>query len=209
MHVDVTRGAPRYRIIYTLSRFRIEELFRKFSPGNIPGKTLEGLTDFSADLTAKGKSMDEVKRSLTGDVSLKGENLMLYSIDIDAFISKLEQSQNFNLVDVGAFFLAGPFGPVLTKSYNFGSLNEESRGGKGRITKLVSIWKVKKGIAEAIDVALASNKHRIAMKGGLNFVNERFVDMTVAVLDKQRVRCLQPESAWAFQSTADRQDKYL
>jgi AsmA protein len=88
-------------------------------------------------------------------------------------------------VDVGAFLLAGPFGPVLTKSYNFASLYEESQGGKGSIRKLVSVWKVKKGIAEALDVALASKKQRIAMKGGLNFINERFVDVTIAALDKR------------------------
>jgi AsmA protein len=74
---------------------------------------------------------------------------------------------------------------VLTKSYNFGSLYEESWGGKGTIRKLVSIWKVKNGVAGAIDVALASKKYRIAMKGGLNFINDRFVDVTVAVLDKR------------------------
>jgi len=110
---------------------------------------------------------------------------MLYNIDIDAFIMKYERSQNFNLVDVGAFFLAGPFGPVLTKSYNFTRLYEESQGGEGIIRKLVSVWKVKNGVAEARDVALASKKQRIAMKGGLNFINERFVDVTVAALDKR------------------------
>jgi len=88
-------------------------------------------------------------------------------------------------VDVGAFFLVGPLGPVLTKSYNFARLYEESQGGKGIIRKVVSIWKVKTGIAEARDVALASKKQRIAMKGGLNLINERFVDVTVAALDKR------------------------
>jgi hypothetical protein len=132
-----------------------------------------------------GKSADEAKRSLNGDLSLNGENLMLYSIDIDAFIMKYERSRNFNLVDLAAFLLAGPIGPVLTKSYNFARLYEESQGGKGIVRKLVSVWKVKNGIAEARDVALASKKQRIAMTGGLNFINERFVDVTVAVLDKQ------------------------
>ena len=185
IHVDVTGASPHYRLITALDRFRIEELIQASSPGKIPRKSIEGTADFSADLTATGKSADEVKRSLNGDLSLNGENLMLYSLDIDALIPKYERSQNFNLVDVGAFFLAGPFGPVLTKGYNFGSLYEESQGGKGTIKKLVSIWKVKKGIAEATDVALASKKHRIAMKGGLNFNNDRFVDVTVAVLDKR------------------------
>jgi AsmA protein len=183
--VDLTGPSPNYRVIYSLNRVRIEDLFELYSLKKIPPKTIEGLIDFSADLTAMGKSADEVKRSLNGNLSLNGENLMLYSIDIDAFIMKYERSRNFNLVDLAAFLLAGPIGPVLTKSYNFARLLEESQGGKGIVRKLVSVWKVKNGIAEARDVALASKKQRIAMTGALNFINERFADVTVAVLDKQ------------------------
>ena len=185
IHLDVTGPSPYFRVIYTLNRIRIEELFHQYSLNKILQKTIDGPINFSADLTAMGKSADEVKRSLNGNLSLNGENLMLYNIDVDAFIMKYERSQNLNLVDVGAFLLAGPFGPVLTKSYNFASLYEESQGGKGIIRKLVSVWKVKKGIASARDVALATKKHRIAMKGKLNFIKERFVDVTVAVLDKR------------------------
>jgi uncharacterized protein involved in outer membrane biogenesis len=185
IHVDMTGSSPHYGLMYTLNRVRIEELLQQYSLKKIPRKIIEGPIDFSADLTAMGKGEDEVKRSLNGNLSLNGENLMLYNIDIDALVTKYERSQNFNLVDVGAFLLAGPFGPVLTKSYNFASLYEESQGGKGIIRKLVSVWKVKKGIAEALDVALASKKQRIAMKGGLNFINERFVDVTIAALDKR------------------------
>ena len=185
IHVDMTGPSPHYRVIYTLNRVRIEELLQQYSLKKIPRKTIEGPIDFSADLAAVGKSADEVKRSLNGSLSLNGENLMLYNIDIDALIMKYERSQNFNLVDVGAFFLAGPFGPAITKSYNFTSLYKESQGGKGIIRKLVSDWKVKNGIAEARDVALASKKQRVAMKGGLNLINERFVDVTIAALDKR------------------------
>jgi len=185
IHVDVTEPAPHYRVVYTLNRVRIEELLQLYSLKKNPREIIEGPVSISADLTAMGKSTDEARRSLNGDLSLSGENLMLYNIDIDALIMKYERSQSLNLVDVGAFFLVGPLGPVLTKSYNFASLYEESQGGKGTIRKLVSVWKVKDGIAEARDVALATTKQRIAMKGELNFVNERFVDVTVAALDKR------------------------
>jgi uncharacterized protein involved in outer membrane biogenesis len=185
IHVDVTGPSPHYRVIYTLNRVTIEELLHQYSLKKIPQKIIEGPINFSADLTAMGKSADELRRSLNGNLSLNGENLMLYNIDIDALIMKYERSQNFNLVDVGAFLLVGPFGPVLTKGYNFTRLYEESKGGKGIIRKLDSVWKVRNGIAEARDVALASKKQRIAMKGGLDFINERFVDVTLAVLDKR------------------------
>jgi AsmA protein len=69
---------------------------------------------------------------------------------------KNERSQNFNIVDLAAFLLAGPIGPVLTKSYNFARLYEVSQGGKGTVRRLVSVWEVKNGIAKARDVALAT-----------------------------------------------------
>jgi len=185
IHVDVTGPSPHYRIVYTLNRVRTEDLLSLYPLEKIPQKTIEGPINISVDLTAMGRSSDEVKRSLKGNLSLKGENLILNNIDIDAFIMKYDRSQNFNLVDLGAFLLTGPFGPVLTKSYNFARLYEESQGGKGIIRKLVSVWKVQNGIAVARDVALTSKKQRIAMQGGLNFINERFVDVTIAALDKR------------------------
>jgi len=185
LHVDMTGPSPHYRVIYKLNRVGIGELLQQYSLKKFSEKTIEGPINFSADLTARGKSANAVKRSLSGNLSLSGENLMLCNIDIDALIMKYERSQNLNLVDVGAILIAGPFGPLLTKSYNFTNLYEESQGGKGIIRKLVSVWKVQNGIAEARDVALATTKQRIAMKGGLNFINERFVDVTIAAIDKR------------------------
>jgi len=185
IHVDATGPSPLYRVICGLNRVRIEELLQQYSLKTNPQKTIEGPINFSADLTATGKNADEVKRSLNGNVSLKGENLTLYNIDIDALVMYYERSQHLSLVDVGAFLIAGPLGTVIAKSYNFINLYEASQGGTGSIRKLVSVWKVKNGIAEARDVALATTKQRVAMKGALNFINERFVDVTVAALDQR------------------------
>ncbi len=185
IHVDGTGLSPQYKLICKLNRVRIEELLDLYALNKIPRKTIEGPIDFSADLTATGNSADAAKRSLAGNLSLSGQDLMLYNIDIDALFMKYQRSQNLNLVDVGAFLLAGPFGPVLTKSYNFASLYEASQGGTGIIRKIVSDWEVKNGIAQARDVALTSKNQRIAMQGGLNLISERFVDVTIAALDKR------------------------
>ncbi len=169
MHVDLRGPSLHYRVIYRLKQVGIGDLLGFYALKKIPPKTIEGPINFSADLTAMGQSPDEVKRSLNGHLSLNGENLMLYNMDIDALIMKNEESQNFNLVDLAAFVLAGPIGPVLTKSYNFASLYEESQGGKGVIRKLVSDWEVKNGIAQARDVALASKKTSDRHERGIEF----------------------------------------
>src|SRR4030065_18192 len=117
-----------------------------------------------------------------GEVSLGGETLPLDGVALDRKVSRFEASQSFNLVDVGAFFIVGPFAPLITKGYDFAGLFKGSGGNSG-IRTLVSDWKGERGIARAKDVAMATNENRIALTGGLDFVNERFDDVTVAVVD--------------------------
>ena len=178
LRADLSGSVPRYRVRYFLSRFRIEEIFKVLSPE----VRAEGPMDLSATLSMRGKTANEMKRTADGEVSLRGENLTVTGVDLDRTFSRFEASQSFNLVDVGAFFIAGPFAPLVTKGYNFASLFRGS-GGSSRIRALVSDWKVERGIARARDVALATNENRIALMGSLDFANERFIDVTVTLVD--------------------------
>jgi AsmA protein len=83
---------------------------------------------------------------------------------------------------VGAFFFAGPVGLAVTKGYNFASILQGS-DGRSEIRTLVSDWKVERGVALSQDVAMATNENRVALQGGLDFVKERFDDVTVALID--------------------------
>ena len=56
-----------------------------------------------------------MKRNANGEFSLRGENLTLDGVVLDRTFSRYEASQRFNLVDGGAFFFAGPFGPLISK----------------------------------------------------------------------------------------------
>jgi len=196
LHADFSGAEPQFRIVFAVSRLKIQDLLQ----GSPNSKSVEGLADLSADLTAKGKTGLEVKRSLSGQASLSGENILLNDMDLDDLISSLQRSRRFSLVDVGAFFLAGPLGPVLSRGYRFADLYKESRGGNGIIAKLVSVWKVGNGVAEAVDVAMATKERRIAMKGGLNFIDNRFEDAVVAVLDEQGCAVLTQKVHGSFSS---------
>ncbi len=178
LRADLSGSVPQYHVRYSLSKFRLEEFLKSLSPK----KVAEGSMDLSATLSMRGKTANEMKRTADGEVSLRGENLTLDGVDLDRTVSRYEASQSFNLVDVGAFFFAGPFAPLITKGYDFASLFRGS-GGSSRIRALVSDWKVERGIARAKDVAMATNENRIALTGSLDFANERFNDVTVAVVD--------------------------
>ncbi|MGZ5195113.1 MAG: hypothetical protein ACXWJM_08090, partial [Ramlibacter sp.] len=59
----------------------------------------------------------------------------------------------------------------------------QGQGGSSEIRMLVSDWKVAHGVAQAQDVAMATKQNRIALHGGLDFVNDRFDNVTVALVD--------------------------
>jgi len=180
LRADLSGSVPHYLVRYSLSRFRIEEFFKALSPK----KVAEGSMDLSATLSMRGKTAIEMKRTADGEVTLRGENLTLDGVDLDRVFSRYEASQSFNLVDVGAFFIAGPFAPLITKGYNFASLFRGA-GGSSRIRVLVSDWKVERGMARSKDVAMATNENRVALAGSLDFANERFEDVTMAVVDER------------------------
>jgi hypothetical protein len=176
--VDLSGPVPACQIRCSLPNFRIEEFFQTLSPK----RAAEGAMDFSASLSMQGGTLGQLVQTAAGEIALRGRDLTLVDNDLDLTLSRFEASQSFNLVDVGAVFLAGPLGVAVSKGYNFATLFQGS-GGNSRIVTLVSEWKVEHGVAQAQDVALATGKNRLALQGGLDFVNERFLDVTVAVID--------------------------
>lgn len=194
IRADFSDGVPRYQVRYTLPQLRSEELLMTLSPQ----KVVEGPMDFSANLSMQGTSVYEIKLSMEGEASLHGGNLTLDGIDLDRVLSRFESSQNFNLVDVGAFFFAGPIGVAVTKGYNFASLLQGSEG-RSEIRTLVSDWKIERGVAQAQDVAMATNRNRIALRGGLDFVNGQFNDIAMATIDARGCATMRQKITGSFQ----------
>jgi len=178
VRADYTGAAPLYQVRYSLSRFHIDAFLKALSTKNV-GK---GSMDFSANLSLRGKSVNELKQSTTGLISLRGKDLILNGRNLDEEFARFEASQSFNLVDAGAFLFAGPVGLAITKGYDFANVVRGSQGNS-EIRTLVSDWKIARGVAHAQDVALATNKNRVAFRGGLDFVNQRFNDVSVALVD--------------------------
>lgn len=178
LSADYTGTVPRYQIRYSLSQLQIEEFLKPLSPKNLA----EGPMDFSANLSMQGATVAELRQSMEGRFSLRGSNLILNGRNLDREFARYESSQHFNLVDVGALFLVGPVGLVVTRGYHFAGIFQGS-GGRSAIPTLVSDWNVERGVARAQDVAFATNTNRVALHGGLDFVNQRFDKVTVALID--------------------------
>lgn len=204
MRADYSGAAPLYHVRFSLPQFRIEELLKTQSPDKIAA----GRMDFSMNLTLQGKTAQEMKRSANGEAALRGENLTLDGHDLDLEFNRFETSQNFNLVDVGAYFFAGPVGLALTKGYNFANVLKGS-GGVSAIPMFISHWKVEHGVLYAQDVAMATNRHRMALLGGLDIANARFVDVTLALIDSKGCVEVKQKISGAFEKPVVEQPSVL
>ncbi len=163
-------------------------------------KVLGGKGDLHASLAVKERRSRRLMSSMDGTFSLRGDHLVIYTIDLDRFLSSYETSQEFNLVDVGAFFIAGPLSTFAIKGYRYWDLYNQTRGGRGDITQFVSNWKINSGVADAEDCALSTQHNRVALKGKLNLVSERYEGVTVAILDERGCSRIEQEVSGPFGS---------
>jgi len=176
---DESAVDPVYKLNLKVSQIDFEKLEGFFGTKKVIG----GKGDLSASLTVKEKWRRNPMSNLDGTFALRGDNLVTYTMDLDKVLSTYEASQKFHLVDLAAFFIVGPLGTVALKGYRYGDLYYQTRGGQGSITQFISHWKVENGKADATDCALATNHNRVALKGKLDLVSERFDNVTVALLD--------------------------
>ena len=178
MRMNRSAAVPVLHVSYSLSKFRIEEFLKRLPPG----RSVSGVMDFSTNLSMRGRTRVELRQSANGEMSLSGMNLTLAGVDLDKQLSKYESSQNFNLFDMTAIVFAGPIGLAVTKGYEFSSLVQPS-DGNSQIGTVVAKWKVEKGVAHARDVAMATSENRLALQGGLDFVNDEFDEVFVVLID--------------------------
>jgi len=176
---DMSPPAPRYEIALEVPRCRVERLLEGLGKKRLLG----GEAALAVHVLAAGRNEQELTKSLSGDVSLQGTDLVAYDMDVDRFIAKVEKTRRFSLIDLGAYFIAGPLGTVATKGYDFGRVYQQSQAGHGTLERLVATWKIKDGIAEAADCALATQRSRVAFVGGIDLLQETYQDAVVAVLD--------------------------
>jgi hypothetical protein len=175
---DLSGPDPTHALELELLDFRVERFIETFRED----RGVEGTATFTTQLESSGRTLSAVVEGLNGRAELSGTGLVLHGLDLDEQLDRYESTQQFNLVDTAALFLAGPAGLAVTRGYGFVSLFSGT-GGETTIRELVSEWQIDRGIARALDVALSTANNRLALTGGLNFVAEEFDDLRVAVID--------------------------
>lgn len=149
-----------------------------------PDQGASGKIDMDLDLKAWGSTWQSLRQSAAGKFSMNATELTFDGYNLDKELEDYTETQHFNLIDVGAVFLAGPVGLAVTRGYAFTGLLEDSEGST-TIDQMVSDWAIEDGVASASDVAFRTPKHRLALTGALDFGNVSFRNLRVAVIDSE------------------------
>lgn len=191
--VDFSREVPRYQLQLKLEKIPIERLIANFSTEQI----ISGPARFEAELSGSAAKLSELPATLEGYIHFGGKQLTVYGIDIDLVISRLQRTQRINLIDIGAYFFAGPIGALFTKGMDVANLLGDP-GQSSEISAFLANWKISNGQLQAEDVALATNNYRIALKGGVDFINDSIDNITIAIVDEKGCRLVSQKISGNF-----------
>lgn len=181
--VDFSTAIPSYEFNYSIPDFNAGDFLNIVSEE----ESLDGNMSFEVNLKGQGNTKVELLQSLKGMISLKGDDLTLHGIDLDEIFKKFDRSQKFNLSDIGAVFLVGPFGAVLTKGADFASLSKVKVNIEDttNITRFVSLWRLDNGKIATSDVAFSTDEHLIILDGQIDLLKDSIDNFTVGLVDKK------------------------
>ncbi|UCD61836.1 MAG: hypothetical protein JSV59_04505 [Flavobacteriaceae bacterium] len=180
--LDLSEEPSRFELNYNIKDIPIESVIKKYNSN----KFMDGMLNASIQLGGTLADWDEMNKTIKGTLRFSGDTLRLYGMDIDDLLKKYKRSQKFNLMDVGAFVLAGPMGAVVTKGGDFGSLLSANlkEDDTTVVSRALANWKISDGILETEDVAFSTLANRLAFDGKFDFANDSIPGFTAYVIDK-------------------------
>lgn len=204
LEIDFSSGTPQYSLQSRISELELGAFMAMLEPE----QSTTGKIELELDLAAHGTGWQEVRESTAGSINLSSGGLVLDGYDLDDELDDYADTQRFNLVDVGAVFMAGPLGLAATRGYAFSGLLGGS-GGSTTIDQMVSEWTVEDGVVRARDVAFRTPENRLALTGALDFSEYRFEDMRVAVIDKDGCAVVEQRISGPFRQPEIEQPNFL
>jgi len=146
---------------------------------------IKGMIHLRGKFEARGADVDALLKDISGNFSIKGQNLTLKGIDFDNALDEFKKMRGYGFNDLTALVTLGPLGVVVSHGYNQLEILEKimTSTGDSTIQVLVSDWNVVKSVVTDKDVAFSTLRNRVVVKGSLDIPNEKFKNVTIAIVD--------------------------
>ncbi|MCY7294703.1 AsmA-like C-terminal region-containing protein [Alteromonas sp. a30] len=127
---------------------------------------------------------DALLQNLTGEFNLDFNQGKLIGIDVNQMVKALKATQEADMTDIGSFLLTGPVGILASQIYDLGS-GTKGLKGETSISQLQFSTQIDHGVFDLQKTAIATDKYRMALSGGLDLVSNKFNDFTFSLLDEK------------------------
>lgn len=163
--IDLSGKSPQISIKSKITDLKLSELSKE-----IFGEPfLEGMANGDLKLSFFLGDMLTVKNTLGGFVQLFGEGVNVKGYDVDKILSTFDANQN------------------SAKETNFASLLSGSitsfKGGNSVLYQINTKFDIGYSEIKLSDVALSTSRNRLAFNGALQIIEEKFLDVKVALVD--------------------------
>lgn len=185
IQVDMS-DEPKVRLDYNITNLDLATFWGRYQEV----KFIDGKADFSINMETYAKHLLD---SLQGSATIEGADWQLYGFDLDEILRDYKRSQNFKLTDVGAYLVIGPFGPLVSKGFDFSRLAAIDTTGVTKINKFKTNWTISNGVIIPEDVAFTSSQNRVAATGAIDLNKGQWNNFKVAVIDKKGCSLLEQE----------------
>ena len=189
--VDVSGKIPKVSLKNKITDLKLSQVSRYFLGSEI----LDGVANGDLKLAFSLGDMHTIKSTLNGTVQLFGEDIDVKGYDVDKILS-MANAPKSSLDSLN-------FASLLTGSW-------DAFKGNNSLLKQVST-NVDIGYSEVqlSDVAISTANKRLAVKGALQIVEEKFLDVKVALLDVKGCSTFEQTILGTFSKPTIKLDKVI
>ncbi|MBV36949.1 MAG: hypothetical protein CMP47_16090 [Rickettsiales bacterium] len=179
-----------YQSTYT-SEFNSLALEKLIEPANDESIAMSGQLEGEIEVSFEGLDSDTLLSSLDGEIFVRNQSLVtIERLNINKVIRSFLDSQEFGLLDIGGFLLAGPLGLLASQGVSLQDTIGQLGADKGdtKIPNLNIDMNIKDGLLITKDVAVATDKYRFAFNGEVILDKQEFKDFDFDIINKKGCR---------------------
>jgi AsmA protein len=175
--VDMSGKQPKITVEELIPNLKLEN----FSKEVLEKDLLKGVVNAKANISFVGADELSAKKTAKGSILFDGQNVGVKGYDIDKIVKSYNALKSGDIKKAGASFLSS----ALDNASKGKGAFDDLKGGTTAVNHLHVKVDIAKKVANLSDVAIATMHNRVAIKGGINIVDESLKGVTVAILDKK------------------------
>ncbi|ACV26370.1 AsmA family protein [Kangiella koreensis] len=183
--IDLTQPGYASHFEFDFQNLDLEKLVR---PDNENSISLRGKLDGLADLTFTGLKMDTIFPGLNGQILLtNNQPVELVNLNVNKVLERFLESQEFGLLDIGGFVLAGPAGLLLSQGVSMQGVlgNLGANQGNTMFGQVYVDMTIENGVLKTRDVAASTQLYRFAFDGNIDLSIMAFNDFEFMILNEE------------------------